>query len=61
MDTAVEVWEGEGGAPVATEGARNTGPLRKFWIGMLCGVAVVVVLARGKAVSRPRKEEPEAA
>ena len=55
MDTEVEVWEGEGGAPVATtEGAQNVRQRRAFWIGVLCAVTVVAVLAfRGKAVLRP--------
>jgi hypothetical protein len=63
MDTAIEVWEGEGGTPTfAPEVAQSTRHNRTLWLGLLCAVTGVLVLAvRGKALLRPREEQSKAA
>ena len=47
MDRAIEVWEGEGGAPgrVASKIAQSARRYRTLWIGVLHAAAIIVVLA----------------
>jgi hypothetical protein len=62
MDTAIEVWEGEGGPPVAYEVPQSARQRRTLWIGVLCAVTGAVLLAfRGKGFFRPREEQSKAA
>jgi len=62
MDTAIEVWESEGGPPVVYEAAESTNHRRTLWLGAICAFTVGAVLAFcGKPLVRPREEQSKAA